>query len=139
MSFVAFTLPAPLSTNDLWRPIIRNVRTKGVVCGWKTLPGMIRTGEYEAWITEAGYALNRQKPTPIPGPYAITIQVSRAWKGDLGNAEKAVSDLLQKHDVIKNDRLAERIEISWIDADKLDGAGMSVLVIACKSQEREAA
>ncbi|WP_298967700.1 hypothetical protein [uncultured Methylobacterium sp.] len=34
-------------------------------------------------------------------------------RADLGNLEKAVSDLLQRHGVIGNDRDAEAIHLRW--------------------------
>jgi hypothetical protein len=93
---------------------------------------MAKAVAYKAWLIEAGYQINRQTPPKITGRYALTIQVSRACQIDLGNAEKACSDLLQQHEIIENDRLAEKITSSWIEADKLPpGAGMIVMVVPC--------
>jgi crossover junction endodeoxyribonuclease RusA len=129
MSFSAFTLPLPVSTNDLWRPVWRTSKDG------RRVPGMAKSSQYEAWIREAGYTLNVQRPMKIAGAYSLTIQVSRECRIDLGNVEKAVSDLLQRHGVIENDRLAEKITLSWIDAEKLDGAGMTVLIVPSKSHK----
>lgn len=38
---------------------------------------------------------------------------------DLGNIEKAVSDLLQKHQIIQNDNFCQAIFIRWDDTGKL--------------------
>ena len=127
MTYAAFTLPAPISTNALWRPTLRK-RKDG-----STFPSKADSGAYKAWIVEAGYHINLQKPAKIMGPYALTIQVSRACRCDLDNAAKCASDILQRHGLIENDRLAQKIELSWIAADKLPaGAGMSVMVVATK-------
>lgn len=130
MEFISLTLPAPISTNALWRPTLR-MRTNG-----KRAPSISKTAKYEAWIKEAGWTLQAQRPGKINGPYALTIKVSRSFLGDLDNASKATSDLLQRHGVIENDRLAQKIELTWIAADKLPaGAGMAVMVVACKGAE----
>jgi Holliday junction resolvase RusA-like endonuclease len=127
MSYSAFTLPAPISTNSLWRPTLRK-RKDGT-----TFPSKADTGAYKAWIIEAGYQINLQKPTKITGPYALTIQVSRACRCDLDNVVKACGDILQRHQIVENDRLAQKITLSWIAPDKLpDGSGMSVMVVSCK-------
>lgn len=92
IEYVAIDLPRPISTNSLWRPTPR---------------GMCKTQAYKDWLTEAGLRLNTQRPGKVEGPYSLIIQVSHAWRGDLDNAAKATSDLLQAHGVISNDRMAQ--------------------------------
>jgi len=106
--YVALDLPRPISTNALWRP---------------RPGGMCKTVAYKDWLTEAGLVLNSQRPGHVAGPYCITIRVARGWRGDLDNAVKAVSDLLQVHSVIENDKLAQRVII-----ERSDVPGVSVLV-----------
>lgn len=117
--YVALDLPAPISVNELWRPR-------------KNAPGFAKTDAYAKWLAAAGLMINAQRPGSIPGPYAMTLKVKRTWRGDLGNAEKAVSDLLQSCGVIKNDRYAQRIVAERADVD-----GMHVMIVATKEAAPE--
>ena len=116
VQYVTLDLPAPISTNKLWRPIVRGGK-----------PAIVSTKEYLAWISEAGWRLNAQRPGMVEGPYAITMKISRKSRADLDNV-KAVSDLLQTQGVIENDRLAERVVIERADID-----GMQVMVVSTKA------
>lgn len=95
---VALRLPVPPSVNALHR------HGRGA-------PG--RSPEYVAWITAAGWTLLAQRPGRIEGPYELTLRMPATSRADLGNLEKAVSDLLQEHGVIGNDRNAEAIHLRW--------------------------
>jgi Holliday junction resolvase RusA-like endonuclease len=86
---------------------------------------------YKRWKTDAGYSLQAQRPGAVDGPYALTVKVTAKWSGDLDNAIKGTSDLLQEHGVIKNDKLAQRIVIER--SASVDG--MFVMVVATKSVE----
>lgn len=108
VGYVALDLPRPISTNVLWRP---------------RPGGMCKSQAYKDWLTEAGLVLNTQRPGKVEGPYALTIRVTKAWKGDCDNCCKAVGDLLQTHGVIENDRLCQRVLI-----ERSDVPGVSVLV-----------
>lgn len=114
---VALELPRPISVNALWRAS----KTGGVYA----------SPAYKAWKTEAGYRIAAQRVGGVRGPYAITIKVAAKWRGDLGNAEKALSDVLQEHGVIENDKFAERIVIERSEATE----GMTVMVVATKGAE----
>ncbi len=117
VEYVALDLPAPISTNDLWT--IRKSRF-----GKHHLS---RTHEYEAWLKSAGWSLVAQKPGRVAGAYGLRLTVGRDSKIDLGNAEKAVSDLLEKYGVIDNDRFASEIHLGWGD-----GEGMHALIVKAK-------
>ena len=93
--FVSITLTRPISTNALFA----NAGKKG----------RVSSKEYTAWKLECGVELMRQRPGCVEGAYALTIRVPATWRGDLDNATKSVSDLLQSHEVISNDKRAERI------------------------------
>ena len=93
--FVSLTLPRPISTNALFA----NAGKKG----------RVSSKEYTAWKLECGVELMRQRPGRVEGAYALTIRIPAKARLDLGNSEKAISDLLQSHRVISNDKLAERI------------------------------
>ena len=123
VEYVALNLPAPISTNDLWT--IRKSRA-----GKHYLS---RTDEYKAWLESAGWQLVQQKPGRVAGAYGLRLTVGRESKIDLGNAEKAVSDLLEKHGVIDNDRFASEIHLGWGD-----GEGMRAMIVKAKDGESAA-
>ena len=115
---VIVSLPAPISVNAIWKPIIRGKH-----------PALVKTAEYLAWIAEAGYALNSQRLGCVEGPYDLTITVEAITRLDLGNIEKSVSDILQAHGVITNDRLAQKITI-----ERGAVTGMRVVVASTKAE-----
>jgi crossover junction endodeoxyribonuclease RusA len=120
VGYVALDLPRPISVNNVRRPIVlKDGRRR-----------LANTREYEVWKTEAGLILNAQRLGCVKGPYALTIGVNRRFKHDLGNVEKAISDLLQEHGLIENDRLAQMITIK-----RSDHPGVSVLVCSTSGGE----
>ena len=113
---VALDLPKPISVNALWRAS----KTGGVYLAPK----------YKAWTAEVGYLINAARVGGVRGPYALTIRVTAKWRGDLDNCVKSLSDALQEHGVIENDRLAQRVLIERSD----NTSGMSVLVVSTKGE-----
>jgi crossover junction endodeoxyribonuclease RusA len=98
------TLPFPPSTNALWRAVRgRNIKSE----------------PYRKWEAEAmGIVMAerpRLNPHKVTGPYSISIVAERpdARRRDLGNLEKAASDLLVTMGLIHDDCDAERIELRW--------------------------
>lgn len=59
--------------------------------------------------------LSQKKEPTITGAYILELSFGRPDKRyrDLGNLEKAVSDLLVHHKIIEDDRFAERIVLQW--------------------------
>lgn len=103
---VELDLPLPLSANELWRPVMRSGK-----------PAMIKTDRYASWAVVAETEINNQRPGRVIGPYVLTLIVNRRRVGiDLGNAEKAASDVLQAAGVVENDRRAEEIHLYWSDS-----------------------
>ena len=77
-----------------------------------------RSSEYEAWITEAGYELNRQHPVSVAGKVSLRIEVQEPTGKrtfDLSNRCKAIEDLLVSHRIIEGDdsRYVRRIILDW--------------------------
>lgn len=102
---VELELPLPISTNALWRSVVRNGKSR-----------MLKTKRYESWALVAGTEINNQRPGRIVGPYVLTLTVNRRRCDiDLGNAEKAASDALQAAGVVENDCRAEEIHLHWSD------------------------
>lgn len=98
---IRLDLPRPRSVNELYL----NVPGKG----------RVKTAEYKAFANEAGWMICAQgRPAQLMGKYEIQIAVKR-WsaRADIGNFEKGISDVLQQHDVIEDDKHAERICIWW--------------------------
>jgi Holliday junction resolvase RusA-like endonuclease len=110
---VALDLPKPISVNRIW------VTGRG---------RMYSSDVYIAWKREVGLLANASRAGGVRGPYALTVNVSHKWRGDLDNALKALSDALQEHGVISNDRLAQSITIRR----SASVSGMSVLIVATK-------
>jgi Holliday junction resolvase RusA-like endonuclease len=78
--------------------------------------------EYRAWKDEAGKSLLAQHRSKHPGRVRVTYEVARPLKKDgtqkrqdLGNKEKASSDLLVAHRVILDDSLIEELVMRWAD------------------------
>lgn len=100
---IVLDLPAPPSVNRLWRV------GKGRV---------YRSPKYVEWLLEAGLEIMAQKPKlackAIKGPYALVIKMApRSSLADADNFIKAISDLLQKHNMIENDRLCRKLLVVW--------------------------
>ena len=105
------TLPTPPSTNGLFSGTTRRHRSP----------------KYDEWITEAGWELKRQRPTPVPGAVCLHLEVKEPTvrRRDLSNYFKSVEDLLVTHGVIEGDdqRFVRRIIMEWAD---IDGARITI-------------
>ncbi len=108
---IELQLPFPTSANYLWS---------------RTATGMRKSDAYKAWLCDAGWEAKWQRPGKIAGPYKLTIHAVRPdnRRRDLGNLEKAVSDLLQSLGIIENDCLAEMISMRWVTS----GEGITVIL-----------
>lgn len=89
----------------------------------------VMSARYKAWFALACVSVKDTHRQNI-GPYALNICVKRPDKRrrDLGNLEKAVSDLLVECGVIRDDSLCERITLQW---DAGIQAECVVIVIPC--------
>lgn len=108
---IVLNLPHPPSANRLWR---------------RARKGMMRSAEYCAWLTEAGWEAKRQRPGQISGPYKISIHAVRPDKRrrDIDNLIKPVGDLLQSLGVIEDDCQAEMVSARWVTS----GSGITVIL-----------
>ena len=93
---IDITLPIPPSTNRIWR-------------AFKTR--MIKSAEYRSWIEQAGKELTANLPVQpqVNCHYVLELQLPARMVGDIGNREKALSDLFVSHGVISDDKLAWKI------------------------------
>ena len=80
--------------------------------------GRVKSAEYRLWQTTAGLQLNVQQAKPVAGRVDVEYSVPRNNRRDLGNYEKALSDLLVRQHIIEDDRKIERIVMRWHDPDE---------------------
>jgi Holliday junction resolvase RusA-like endonuclease len=85
------TLPFPPSVNSLY------FNLKG--------GGRAKTGAYKSWIRAAGWTLQAQRPKAFTDRVKVEILMNPPRKncGDADNRNKAVLDLLTRHQVIEDD------------------------------------
>ena len=99
------TLPFPPSANNLF-----------VNAGKR---GRVRSSRYDLWLNEAGWELKSQRPQKMLGRVAVTIALCPISKRrqDADNLNKAVLDLLVKHQVIEGDdsRFVREVTVRWVD------------------------
>lgn len=103
---IKIELPYPPTANNLFRNAGKS---------------RVKTLAYNDWIKLASTRIKAGHRQNI-GPYSIAIALKRPdnRRRDIANCEKAVSDLLVAHGVIKDDSLCERMTIAWdsgIEAD----------------------
>lgn len=98
---IVVTLPVPPSVNALF---------------FNAKKGRVRTSIYNDWRNEAGWMLKQQKAKAITGPVSIAYQVEDKGRFDLGNIEKAITDLLVTHGMIEGDDRAvvRKISMEWV-------------------------
>lgn len=104
---IRISLPMPPSVNNLFAN--------------KKAGGRCKTSAYKDWQKLAGTFVKDSHRLNL-GPYSISIALKRSTVSslsDLTNREKAVSDLLVAHGVVKDDRYCQRLLMTW-DED-LDG------------------
>lgn len=95
------SLPMPPSVNHLFANVARK--------------GRVATAKYTAWRIEAGLRLNLQRPPRIDGPVALEYCFGTDTRADLGNLEKATTDLLVSSNIIDGDskKTVKRISMWW--------------------------
>lgn len=114
---IVLTLPYPPSVNGLF------ANRKG---------GRVKSEDYTAWIKSAAAYVPWKAKKVITGPYTMVATFDRPdrRKRDLGNLEKALSDLLVSQGVVKDDSDAERITLEWAGRDPVKDARVIVTLEA---------
>lgn len=98
---IRLTLPMPPSVNGLFAN--------------KKAGGRIKTKQYKDWQKLAGACI-RDSHRQSLGPYVLSIALRRSSVSvlsDLTNREKAISDLLVEHGIVKDDRYCQRMSMHW--------------------------
>jgi Holliday junction resolvase RusA-like endonuclease len=111
----SFILPMPPSSNGLFANGKHG--------------GRFKTQRYCDWINEAGVEILRQRPKKLTGPVLLTYEYQEPAgkrKFDLGNREKAVTDLLVSHGIILADdnTVVREIKLKW--APDVEGCRVTV-------------
>lgn len=128
---IRLALPYPPTVNNLYR---------------NGAKGRFKTSGYKAWEakcrghadilrhveekTPGGVRMSFSDPIPtIAGPYTITYTAQRPdrRRRDIGNLEKACSDMLQALGVIRDDCDCERMTIQWAPGEPV-GKSAEILV-----------
>lgn len=105
---IRLALPMPPSVNALFAN--------------KRAGGRIKTKEYKAWQQLAGMCIRDSHRQQL-GPYSISIALKHSavsTLSDLTNREKALSDLLVDHGVVKDDRYCQRLMMVWDEGIEAD-------------------
>lgn len=98
---VAFHIPAPPSTNALFK----NVRGKG----------RVKTRDYTDWLMTAIAAIRRQKVQKVEGRVNILVGVERhSVQADIDNRLKATLDALVKAEIIEDDNRVSFAGAFWM-------------------------
>lgn len=116
MSSVTFTLPFPPSVNGLFAGKGRRYLSK----------------TYKAWKAAAAHMV---PPGLVAGPYTLDLLFDRPDRRarDLGNLEKAVSDLIVERGLVIDDSCCQRITLAWSDAPPKRDSVVRVTVTPCKA------
>ena len=115
MASLSFSLPFPPSVNGLFAGKARRYPSPA----------------YKAWKAAAAPCVPAES---IAGPYALSLILDRPDNRgrDLGNLEKAVSDLLVTKGVVADDRYCNQIALAWSDRPAAKGAQCHVTVTALR-------
>lgn len=92
---VVFSLPIPPSANNLYRNAGGRGRVKSV--------------EYVRWQIYAATFVPRLVRLPAARPYALAIDAPLGRRRDLGNIEKAITDLLVTIGLVPDDRWCDEL------------------------------
>ena len=115
---VVINTPFPPSTNNLFINVTK---------------GRIPSARYADWRQAAGWSLKAQRPKSIKGPVILRYQFQEGQdkrKRDIGNLEKAPTDLLVDHGVIEADdnTIVRAITMSW--SKHINGARVEIIPVS---------
>lgn len=105
---IRIALPMPPSVNGLYAN--------------KKAGGRTKTAEYKAWHKLASTKIKASHRQAL-GPYNISIQLRQSVVSslsDIANREKALSDFLVSHGVIKDDRYCRSLFMTWAEDIEAD-------------------
>ena len=94
---IILKLPPPPTANGLFATVGRR---------------RIKSRRYRAWLTEAGWELQRQRNGCIGGPWEADIALPTGLRGDADNYAKPILDLLVKHHIVDDDKHCRRVSVA---------------------------
>lgn len=126
---IVVTLPMPPSVNELFFNVSAAQRAAATVQG-RSLPGRLKSEKYRSWLNHAGWELKAARQQPIHGPVEVAYLVPDKGGCDLGNLEKATTDLLVKHRLIDGDgrKIVRKIQMEW--SSEVEGCRITVRACA---------
>jgi len=101
---IRLILPYPPSVNRLWRA--------------SKTGRVYNSPKYKEWRVQAMWAIKEQCRTlRVTGMYKMTLLAVRPdrSKRDIGNLEKAVSDVLTAAKIVEDDSLCGWIDMRWVE------------------------
>lgn len=113
-------VPFPLSTNAIWRMVIRGKRVFTV-----------KSDRYLAWLKIAepmvASAMEREGRDMIEGPVMLTLSIRQPDKRqrDIDNMSKCVLDVMEGH-VFADDSQVHDLRLHW---DRSEGAARCVVTV----------
>jgi Holliday junction resolvase RusA-like endonuclease len=104
---IALNLPLPPTANHMWQH--QTGRMKVSKTGKRFSAPVTLSETYKAWLDKAGWIVRQQIPgIPadglIQGRFSVRIEYPLALRGDEDGFDKPIFDLLQRMNVIRNDR-----------------------------------
>jgi len=94
---IILKLPAPPPLNSLYPTVGRK---------------RVKSKRYKAWLTEAGWQLQLQRPGSIAGPWEIDVGLPRGLTGDIDGYLKGMLDLIVSHKIVDDDKHCRRLSIA---------------------------
>jgi Holliday junction resolvase RusA-like endonuclease len=107
MNTVALTLPLPPTANHMWQH--QTGRMKVAKSGKRFSAPVTLSEPYKAWLDKAGWIVKMQCPGCPPdgliqGKFSVLLEYPLVLKGDEDAYEKPIFDLLQRLNIIRNDK-----------------------------------
>jgi Holliday junction resolvase RusA-like endonuclease len=103
----ALSLPLPPPANAMWRH--QTGRMKVSATGKRFAAPVTLSDRYKEWLDRAGWIVKQQMPGLPPdgliqGRFSVLIEYPIALRGDEDAYDKPLFDLLQRANVIRNDK-----------------------------------
>jgi Holliday junction resolvase RusA-like endonuclease len=118
MNTVAINLPLPPTANHMWQH--KTGRMKVSKTGKRFSAPVTLSETYKAWLDKAGWIVRQQIPgIPadglIQGRFSVRIEYPLVLRGDEDAYEKPLFDLLERMNVVRNDRGIYGHEVARVD------------------------
>lgn len=94
----------------------------------KARGGRRKSDRYKAWLNDAGWQLEKQRPLAMIGTCYVMVRAVKPdkRKRDVDNIVKPILDLLVEHRVIEDDSHVQFVSSMWTSKD-LSGVSISLV------------